>query len=113
MSNWPAAGGLEPFPSEVPPLICALAMNVGEAPVGVATVQNSCMVLLPAELRASCQQTAIFPDRRLLAILGKNWLFVVASSLTRMGGLLHVAPSLSEKRNIMFVSALPTAGASV
>src|SRR6202035_2922326 len=95
----PPVGGLDPFGSEVPALICALAMKVGEGPAGVAIVQNSCMVLLPGELRASCQHTAILPERELLAILGRNWLLVVASSLTRMGGLLQAPPSLSEKRS--------------
>src|SRR5260370_36555950 len=113
MSAWPATGGLDPFPSEVPPLTCALAMKAGGAPVGVAMVQNSCIVLLPGELRASCQQTAMLPERRLTAILGKNWLRPGASSLTRMGGLLQIAPSVSEKRSMMSVSALPGATASV
>src|ERR1700686_3807738 len=113
MSAWPATGGFEPFPSEVPSLICALAMNVGVAPVGVAMLQNSCMVVLVAEFRASCQQTAILPDKRLLAIRGRNWLRDVAWSFTRIGGLLQVAPSLSENRTIILVSPLPTAVSSV
>src|SRR6478752_4382398 len=99
MSLEPGLGGVEPFPSEVPPLTCTLARKVGVAPVGVAIVQNSCMVLLVAELRASCQHTATFPERRLLATLGKNWLLVVASSLTLIGAL-HAAPLLSEVRTI-------------
>jgi len=81
----------------VPLLISALAMKVGDEPVGVAMVQNSCMVVFVAELRASCQQTAMLPERRLLAILGKNLLVAVASSFTWVG-LLQVPPSLSENR---------------
>src|SRR5580704_15952771 len=109
----PPVGGLDPFPSDVPALTCALARKAGDAPVGVAMVQNSCIVVLVAELRASCQQTAISPERRLLAILGRNWLRVVASSLTRIGGLLQCAPSSSEKRTRMFVSLLPIGFSSV
>src|SRR4051794_10368080 len=106
MSNWPATGGLDPLPTDAASPIGPVARKAGEAPVGVAIEQNSCMVLLVAEFRASCQQTAMLPDRRLLAILGRNWLRFVASSLTRIGGLLQFAPLSSEKRTRTSVSLL-------
>src|SRR5579885_621299 len=105
MSSWPETGGFEPLPSESAAPICAFGMNTGDGPLGVAIVQNSSIATLAGEFRASCQQTAMFPERRLLAMRGRNWLFPGASSFTRIGGLLHVAPSLSEKRTKMSVSA--------
>src|SRR5262245_23876724 len=88
-------------------------MKVGDGPVGVAIVQNTCMAVLVAELRASCQQIPTLPERGLTAILGKNWLRPGESSLTRMGGLLQVAPLSSEKRNMMSVSLLSLTTSSV
>src|SRR6266487_2884419 len=52
---------------------------------------------LPRSLRESYHTTARFPLVGSSEIFGRNWLFLVWSSFTRTG-LLHVAPSLSEKR---------------
>src|SRR5258708_27076364 len=104
MSSWPAAGGEEPVPVEAASPTCALAKKAGNAAVGVAMVQSSCIVVLVAEFWASCKQTAMLPERGLLAILGKNWLRPEASSLTRIGGLLQIRPLSSEKRSMMSVS---------
>ena len=66
---------------------------------GVAMLQNSCIVALVPELRASCEQTAMLPERRLLAILGKNWLRPDASSFTWMGALrgLHHCRKIAQR----------------
>src|SRR6185436_13857470 len=100
---------------EEPALIRALVMKAGDAPVGVAMVQNSCMAVLVAEFRASCQQTAMLPDRRLVAIFGKNWLRIgiAGSSLTRIGPPGQVAPLLSDQRSMMSVSLLSSTTSSV
>ena len=82
-------------------------------PVGVAIEQNVCTALLFGSFRASSQQTLMLPERGLVAILGKNWLWIgipvpTASSLTRIGAL-QFDPLSSEKRSIISVSAaLPT-----
>src|SRR5262245_54109789 len=102
MSAVPGVGGDPPVPVEVPSLALALVppaaagMNVGK-PAGVAMAQNTCMVLLPAEFRASCQQTAMLPERMLLAMRGRNWLRTgsAGSSLTRVAAL-QVPPLSSE-----------------
>src|ERR671931_593646 len=49
----------------------------------------------PRSLRASYQTTAMSPVVGSSAILGRNWLFAVASSFTRLGAL-QVAPLSSE-----------------
>src|SRR5712691_2025892 len=103
-----------PLLVDEPSLICALGMKTGDPPVGVAMLQNSCMAVLVAEFRASCQQTAMLPDRGLVAILGKNWLRmgIAGSSLTRIAAL-QVAPLSSEKRSMMSVSLLSLTTSSV
>src|SRR6185436_12923438 len=110
----PAAGGLEPLPLVRASPTWPLARKVGKL-TGVARVQNSCMVLLPGELRASCQQTPMLPDSGLLAIRGRNWLRIgdAGSSLTRIGAALQVAPSSSEKRTMMSVSLFSLTVSSV
>src|SRR5262245_63887262 len=115
MSAWPGTGGLEPLPEVRAPPIWPLAMKAGMAGEGVAMVQNSSIDVLVAELRASCQQTAMLPDSRLLAILGRNWLRIgtAGSSLTLIGGVLQVRPSSSEKRTMMSVSLFSSVGSSV
>src|SRR4051794_36683382 len=49
----------------------------------------------PRSLRESYQTTAILPVVGSSEIFGRNWLFTVASSLTRTGGL-QVEPVVSE-----------------
>src|ERR1700693_1431229 len=98
MSAWPATGGLEPVPVDEPSLMSALGKKAGEAPVGVAIVQNSCIAVLVAELRASCQQTAMLPERGFDAIRGRNWLRVGAGWFTRIGGWLPGPPLSVRKR---------------
>src|ERR1700693_3345277 len=113
MSAWPATGGLEAGPVDQPALMSALGKKAGEAPVGVAIVQNSCIAVLVAELRASCQQTAMLPERGFDAIRGRKWPRVFASSFTRIGGLLQVPPLSSEKRTMMSVSLFSLTVSSV
>src|SRR5712692_1699797 len=91
---------------DVPALIWKLAENV--VPSSLVAHQN-CAVVLVAELRASCQVTAILPVVWSSAIRCRNWLLVPASSLTRTGEL-HEVPLLSEKITKMLVSALPMLG---
>src|SRR6185436_17845261 len=104
MLSSPPAGGLEPLPLVSASPTWPLGMKAGYMD-GVEMVQNSSMVLLPGELRASCQQTPMLPDSGLLAIRGRNWLRIgtAGSSLKRVGAL-QVAPSLSEWRTMMSVS---------
>src|SRR3989442_925910 len=52
---------------------------------------------VPRSLRASYQTTAMSPVVGSSEIFGRNWLFVVVSSLTRTGAL-HVAPASTEQR---------------
>src|ERR671923_3109178 len=52
---------------------------------------------VPRSARESYQTTAILPVVGSSEIFGRNWLFVVASSLTRTGGL-QVEPVVSEYR---------------
>src|SRR5260370_30458580 len=59
----------------------------------------------PRSFRESYHTTARFPVVGSSEIFGRNWLFVVLSSFTRTG-LLHVAPSSSEKRTKMSVFLL-------
>src|ERR1700693_265042 len=98
MSAWPATGGLEAGPVDQPALMSALGKKAGEAPVGVAIVQNSCIAVLVAELRASCQQTAMLPERGFDAIRGRNWLRVGAGWFTRIGGVVPGPPFVFRER---------------
>src|SRR4051794_5365626 len=105
---------LVPLLVDNPSPICTFGGKVGDAPVGVANAQNSCMAVLVAEFRLSCQQTAMSLESVLTAILGKNWLRigVTGSSLTRIG-TLQVPPLSSEKRSIMSVSLFSLTVSSV
>src|SRR5713226_5953106 len=89
---------------EVPVLICRLGVNA--CPSALNAPQNWASVLgrpsvspppVPVSLRASYQATARFPVLGSSEILGRNWLLVVASSLTRTG-VLQLEPWLSEYR---------------
>src|SRR4051794_2654807 len=109
MSNRPGLGGEPPVPVERAAPIWTLVKNVGDAPDGVASEQNSSIVLLAGEFRQSCQQTAMLPERRLDAIRGRNMLRIGAGglSLTWIGPPGQVAPLSSEKRTMTFVWLLP------
>src|SRR5438132_1280860 len=60
---------------------------------------------VPRSFRESYHTTARFPVVGSSEIFGRNWLFFVLSSFTRTG-LLHVAPSSSEKRTKMSIFLL-------
>ena len=69
---------------EAPSPICTLAVKVGEAPLVSAVEQIISIAVLEAELRGVVPADPMLPVCRSEAILGRNWLRVVASSLTRM-----------------------------
>ena len=95
---------------DVPALIWKFAPK--DAPPVSLTAPQNCVLLLAASLRASCQVTATFPVVWSRDMLGRNWLLVVASSLTLTRGL-HVAPLSVENRTKLSVSLLSSGASSV
>src|SRR6059036_2245646 len=90
---------------DVPALIRRFGENVWpsleKAPQNCASSSGTPSVSpappVPRSARESYQTTAIRPVVGSSEIFGRNWLLVVASSLTRTGPL-QVAPSSSERR---------------
>src|SRR5438876_10560062 len=92
--------------SDVPALIWMFLVNVSPPSVlnapqnwasSFGTPSVSPGLPVPRSLRESYHTTARFPLVGSSEIFGRNRLFFVLSSYTRTG-LLHVAPSSSEKR---------------
>src|SRR5438552_18382050 len=98
---------------DVPALIWRLLVNVCpsllNAPQNCASSFGTPSVSpappVPRSLRESYQTTAIRPLVGSSESFGRNWLFLVASSLTRTGAL-QVLPESSEKRTETSVWAL-------
>src|SRR2546430_453079 len=79
---------------DAPPLVLKAPQNCASS-LGMPSVSPAPPV--PRSARESYQTTARFPVVGSSEIFGRNWLVLVASSLTR-APLLQDAPSLEEKR---------------
>src|SRR5215211_7790040 len=116
MSAQHAAGGSAPSSSDVPALIWTFGLN--DAPAFVLIAPHSCASLFAPSasaapsLRASWNDTPTLPLDWSTASFGRNWLFAPASSLTWVAAL-QLAPSSSEKRNVMSVSLFSSVASSV